>query len=109
MDWVLVDAPCSGTGTLRRNPDMKWKFSKEMLSSLVQEQQQIVQKALSFVRPGGFFVYATCSLLREENEEQLEFFLQKYSLTLLKTFQSLPTKTMDGFFAVCCKKEVPCR
>ncbi len=63
MDWVLVDAPCTGTGTLRRNPDMKWKFQKETLDRLVQEQRTIFKTALNFLAPRGKIVYATCSVL----------------------------------------------
>lgn len=101
MDWVLVDAPCSGTGTLRRNPDMKWRFSKEMVHSLVGQQRQIFGEALDFVKPSGRIVYATCSLLREENEEQLDYFLTTHALRLCgQPFLSTPQAGgMDGFFA----------
>ncbi len=66
---VLVDAPCSGVGTLRRNPDMKWRQSPEQVAALTQQQQEILQSAARLVQPGGRLVYATCSLLREENED----------------------------------------
>lgn len=106
MDWVLVDAPCSGTGTLRRNPDMKWKFSEEMLRRLVSEQRVIFKQALSYVKPGGHIVYATCSVLKEENSEQQAHFLQTYPIELASSpFQSFPEAgKMDGFFAVTFRK-----
>lgn len=66
---VLVDAPCSGLGTLRRNPDMKWRQSPEKVQQLAAQQLEILQSAARLVQPGGSLVYATCSLLREENEE----------------------------------------
>lgn len=102
MDGVLVDAPCSGTGTLRRNPDMKWKFTKEMVARLVGEQRSIFEKALSFVKPGGRIVYATCSLLAEENQQQMEHFLKTYPIKLEgEPFQCLPENGgKDGFFGV---------
>ncbi len=101
MDWVLADVPCSGTGTLRRNPDMKWKFDDEMVPRLVGLQRQIFEKAFSYVKPGGKIVYGTCSLLKEENQQQVEHFLATYDLELLEEpFQTLPSKGgMDGFFA----------
>lgn len=102
MDWVLVDVPCSGTGTLRRNPDMKWKFSEEMLQRLLGQQRSIFEKALSFLKPGGHIVYGTCSLLNEENQDQMEHFLKTYPLKrAAPPFQSLPAVgEMDGFFGV---------
>ncbi len=105
VDWVLVDAPCSGTGTLRRNPDMKWKFQQEHLLSIVEEQRQIFENALQFVKPGGHIVYATCSLLSEENEEQVTYFLKTYSLEMEKVLKLEQTLGgMDGFFGVVFKK-----
>jgi 16S rRNA C967 or C1407 C5-methylase (RsmB/RsmF family) len=106
MDWILVDAPCSGTGTLRRNPDMKWKFDPQMVERLVGQQRIIFEKALSFLHPDGHIVYATCSLLKEENQTQLEHFLSTYSLVMEgELFQTLPTRGgMDGFFGVVLKR-----
>lgn len=106
MDWVLVDAPCTGTGTLRRNPDMKWKFNVPMLERLVGQQRTIFEKALSYMKPDGRIVYATCSVLKEENECQLEHFLKTYNLELAgDVFQSLPVRDgMDGFYGVVLKK-----
>lgn len=100
MDWVLVDAPCTGTGTMRRNPDMKWRFTEETLVRLVGQQRTIFEKALSFLKPGGRIVYATCSILKEENEEQVAHFQKTYGLEVEgELFQSIPKLGgMDGFF-----------
>ena len=68
LDRVLVDAPCSGLGTLRRNPDMKWRQSPAAVAELVQRQQAILASAARLLKPGGRLVYATCSLLDAENE-----------------------------------------
>lgn len=101
MDWVLVDAPCSGSGTIRRNPDMKWNFSMKKLRELTGMQRSIFEKALSYMHPNGHIVYATCSLFEDENEAQVEHFLKTYNLKLQGyPFKSLPSKgEMDGFFA----------
>jgi len=106
MDWVLVDAPCTGTGTLRRNPDMKWKFDEEMLIRLQGQQRVIFEKALSFLHPKGKIVYGTCSLLKAENEIQLEHFIKTYDLCIdEEPWDSLPTEGgMDGFFGVVLKR-----
>ncbi len=100
MDWVLVDAPCSGTGTLRRNPDMKGKFDQEMLTRLTGQQRTIFEKALSYVKPGGHIVYSTCSILNEENQDQIEHFAKTYPIELKGApFSSIPrVGGMDGFF-----------
>jgi 16S rRNA (cytosine967-C5)-methyltransferase len=68
IDRVLVDAPCSGLGTLRRNPDLKWRQSPKALEELGVKQAAILESAARLVKPGGRLVYATCSLLRRENE-----------------------------------------
>ncbi|MCH9634644.1 MAG: Ribosomal RNA small subunit methyltransferase B [Chlamydiae bacterium] len=100
MDWVLVDAPCSGSGTYRRNPDLKWKFSKEMLENLIETQRMIVKEAMSYLKPQGRLVYATCSLFQEENEKQVDYFEKNLSLKL--DGEVIKTKNkyaeMDGFF-----------
>jgi 16S rRNA (cytosine967-C5)-methyltransferase len=69
IDRVLVDAPCSGLGTLRRNPDLKWRQSPEAVQEMTVKQAAILQSASRLLKPGGRLVYATCSLLPQENEE----------------------------------------
>ncbi|MBU6497323.1 MAG: RsmB/NOP family class I SAM-dependent RNA methyltransferase, partial [Rhodospirillales bacterium] len=75
FDRVLVDAPCTGTGTWRRNPDARQRLAERDLSELVEKQGAILAQAARLVRKGGRVVYATCSLLTEENEAQVERFL----------------------------------
>ena len=74
IDRVLVDAPCSGLGTLRRNPDLKWRQSPKAVEELVAKQTAILASAARLLKPGGRLVYATCSLLRRENEAVAEAF-----------------------------------
>lgn len=78
IDRVLVDAPCSGLGTLRRNPDLKWRQSPQSVAELVPKQQAILQSAARLLKPGGRLVYATCSLLKAENEAVAEGFGQSH-------------------------------
>ncbi len=106
MDWVLVDTPCSGSGTLRRNPDMKWKFSPEDLTRLVLLQREIFQEALQYLKPGGKIVYSTCSIFPQENEEQARYFEENFNVESLPPhFFSFPAKGgMDGFFAATFKR-----
>lgn len=101
MNAILLDVPCSGSGTLRRNPDMKWKITREMLESLILKQRQIFSEVLKFLQPKGRIVYATCSIFPEENEKQISFFMKKYNLKLVKSpFLSFPQEgQMDGFFS----------
>lgn len=100
MNWVLADVPCSGSGTLRRNPDMKWKFSLPSLEKLFEEQREIFADALTYLAPGGTIVYATCSVFPQENQQQIDFFTKNYPLLCQKQFQSSPKNgEMDGFFA----------
>lgn len=76
-DAVLIDAPCSGSGTWRRNPDAKWRLTAESLDKLHQVQAEILDRAAAHVRPGGRLIYATCSLLRSENEDAISAFLSR--------------------------------
>jgi 16S rRNA (cytosine967-C5)-methyltransferase len=75
MDAVLVDAPCTGTGTWRRRPDAKWRLSERALADRVAEQAALLVAAARYVKPGGRLVYVTCSHLPEENQEQVGTFL----------------------------------
>lgn len=92
-DWVLVDAPCTGAGTWRRNPDMKWRTSPKDLEELCHRQRQILSSAARLVKPGGYLVYATCSLFREENESQIDAFLvDNLKFTVASIFPSWNSK-----------------
>ena len=75
IDRVLVDAPCSGLGTLRRNPDLKWRQSPRAIDELAVKQRAILSAAATMLKPGGRLVYATCSVLAQENREVVEEFL----------------------------------
>lgn len=100
-DLVLVDAPCSGTGTLRRNPELKWRMTPSALEELVPKQRAILSAAARLVKPKGALVYSTCSLLRRENEAVVEAFStanpQFGPPSLLKLRPDLDG--CDGFFA----------
>ncbi|MET3560124.1 16S rRNA (cytosine967-C5)-methyltransferase [Bartonella japonica] len=79
MDIVLLDAPCSGTGTWRRRPDTKWRLTLEQVKQRQTEQRDILNKAIDYLKPNGRLVYITCSLFVDENEAQISHFLQKHS------------------------------
>jgi len=89
-DRVLVDAPCSGLGTLRRNPDLKWRQSEASVAELAGKQAAILAAAAKLLRPGGRVVYATCSLLGEENEAVVDAFLAAHpDFTLIPAASAL--------------------
>lgn len=77
MDAILIDAPCTGTGVLRRNPDAKWKITPEMVREMAAKQRAIIAHYAPLLKIGGRLVYATCSLLAEENEQVVEAFLKE--------------------------------
>jgi 16S rRNA (cytosine967-C5)-methyltransferase len=102
FDLVLVDAPCTGTGTWRREPDKRWRHLGPSLDELRVMQREILENASKLVKPGGRLVYATCSLLNEENEEQVKTFTQNFvGFTVTGEFLRLSTaeNDTDGFFA----------
>ncbi|MEZ4216081.1 MAG: 16S rRNA (cytosine(967)-C(5))-methyltransferase RsmB [Myxococcota bacterium] len=78
FDRVLVDAPCSGLGSLRRNPDARWRIRPADVEALADLQRRILDRAAAVVRPGGVLVYSTCTLLPEENERQADAFAQRH-------------------------------
>jgi 16S rRNA (cytosine967-C5)-methyltransferase len=76
---VLVDAPCSGTGTLRRNPEIRWRIQPSDIAELSSKQGRILAHATEMVRPGGILLYSTCSLERDENEAVVAEFVKKHA------------------------------
>lgn len=101
-DKVLIDAPCSGLGVLRRNPDAKWKLQPEFLDKIRATQKDLLESYSRMVKPGGDLVYATCSILPSENELQVKAFLASEAgkdFTLLNEERILPSKSgYDGFY-----------
>jgi 16S rRNA (cytosine967-C5)-methyltransferase len=94
FDRILIDAPCSGTGTLGRNPEIKWRIQPSDIARFPTLQRAILDQALPFLALGGRLVYSTCSLEREENEEVVE------GLPVISTHHRLPGRDPgDGFFA----------
>ncbi|QDY69389.1 RsmB/NOP family class I SAM-dependent RNA methyltransferase [Qingshengfaniella alkalisoli] len=99
FDAVVVDAPCSGSGAWRRNPDGKWSLTPGRLNDLVTLQSDILDKAARLVAPGGALIYMTCSLLEEENTGQIRSFLERHPSATLDCGRSLtPLDGGDGFF-----------
>lgn len=78
FDRVLVDAPCSGSGTWRRNPELKWRLSESDLQEIMAKQKDILERACHLVKPGGHLIYATCSLYADENQNQISAFLASH-------------------------------
>lgn len=101
-DRVLIDAPCSGLGVLSRNPDAKWKLQPEFLKKIKQTQSEILESYAKMVKPGGKLVYATCSILPSENQEQVKIFLAKEigkEFTFIKDKKILSSESgFDGFY-----------
>jgi 16S rRNA (cytosine967-C5)-methyltransferase len=125
IDRVLVDAPCTGFGTLRRNPDLKWRQTPQDLAELTAKQARILASAATLVKPGGRLVYATCSVLPEENDAIVDAFLASHAGFVAKstaaelaragialdTGERLrlrpDTHGCDGFFAAVLEREAP--
>ncbi|SFZ92534.1 16S rRNA (cytosine967-C5)-methyltransferase [Flaviramulus basaltis] len=101
-DRVLIDAPCSGFGVLRRNPDAKWKLQPDFIEKIKKTQQEILQQYSKMVKVGGQLVYATCSVLPSENQKQIDIFLTSESgkdFTFVKDKKVLSHKSgFDGFY-----------
>ena len=106
FDWILVDAPCSASGTWRRNPDALWRFSEKDTKELCQLQQKILHQAHFSLRENGHLVYATCSWNHNENEKQIEQFLQSHpGFSLVKqTMLGSPDLNADTMFVAVMKK-----
>ncbi len=106
FDAILLDVPCSATGTIRKNPDLKWIPSPEKLLAQTSLQRQLLDHAKTHLKPGGVLIYATCSLEVEENELQIEQFLEKNPDFMMLPFNQvsrvpqayLPYLTKEGYF-----------
>jgi 16S rRNA (cytosine967-C5)-methyltransferase len=101
-DLVLLDAPCSGTGVIRRNPDSKWKLSEDFIERVQEIQRDILRRYSQMTKPGGTLVYATCSILPSENLQQVEWFLDEpegKEFTLEEERAIMPSEFgFDGFY-----------
>lgn len=101
-DRVLIDAPCSGLGVMKRNPDSKWKLQPEFIDNIKKVQEEVLQNYSKIVKPGGKLVYATCSVLPSENEEQIKKFLNTEAgkeFTFVKEKKVLAYESgFDGFY-----------
>lgn len=108
FDRVLIDSPCSGLGVLRRNPDTKWKLNPESIASVCELQRDILARYSSMCKPGGLMVYATCSILKRENEEQVKWFLSSKTgkdWSLVSEQRVWPhVHGFDGFYAAVLKR-----
>jgi 16S rRNA (cytosine967-C5)-methyltransferase len=108
-DRVLIDAPCSGLGVLRRNPDAKWKLEPEFIETIKKTQQELLQQYSRMVKPAGQLVYATCSVLPSENREQVDKFLTSDSgkdFTFVKDKKILAHQSgYDGFYMALLEKQ----
>ncbi len=101
-DRVLIDAPCSGLGVLKRNPDSKWKLQPEFIENIKKVQAEVLENYSKIVKPGGKMVYATCSVLPSENQEQIKKFLNTENgknFTFVKDIKVLASESgFDGFY-----------
>lgn len=113
-DKVLIDVPCSGLGIIRKKPEIKWNKTRQQLKDLVPIQREIMENAWQYLKPGGTLVYSTCTLNKEENEENLQWFLSKHNDAEVEkiyignnnnfiynedgSLTILPNDSMDGFF-----------
>ena len=98
-DRLLIDAPCSGLGVLKRNPDSKWKIDEDFINRIKIEQENILQNYSKILKKGGKMVYATCSILPSENREQVRKFLaENTEFALVKEENIMPSDGYDGFY-----------
>lgn len=99
FDRVLLDVPCLGIGVIKRKPDIKWQRRKEDIEAIVELQKKILEACSSYVKPNGYLVYSTCSILKDENEDVVEDFINRNSKwEIVEKHTILPNENQDGFF-----------
>ena len=119
-DKVLIDVPCSGLGIIRKKPEIKWNKTRQQLRDLIEIQRDIMENAWQYLKPNGIMIYSTCTLNKEENEENIKWFLDKHKDAEIekiyignnnnfiynsdKSLTILPNDSMDGFFISKIKK-----
>ena len=105
-DVVLADVPCSGLGVIGHKPDIKLRLKKEDIGELVELQRAILENAVRYVKPGGYLVYSTCTVCRDENDRQIENLLEEHpQWQLMEMKQLFPSSNSDGFFMALLHKE----
>ena len=97
-DAVLLDAPCSGLGTLRKHPEIKYRFAKKDINVHAKKQIAMLRNAARCLKPGGRLVYSTCTVTKEENQDVASELEKSSGINLLEAYQIMPAKTNDGFF-----------
>jgi len=121
FDRVLIDVPCSGIGIIRKTPEIKWSKKRNDLKEIVSVQRKIMENAWQYLKPGGIMIYSTCTLNKEENEENIEYFLEKHRDCEIKrafigkqdnlaynkdgSLTIMPNEYMDGFFVAKLQKK----
>ncbi|MBE6070942.1 MAG: 16S rRNA (cytosine(967)-C(5))-methyltransferase RsmB [Clostridium butyricum] len=121
FDRVLIDVPCSGIGIIRKKPEIKWSKKRNDLKEIVSVQRKIMENAWQYLKPGGIMIYSTCTLNKEENEENIEYFLEKHRDCEIKrafigkqdnlaynkdgSLTIMPNEYMDGFFVAKLQKK----
>ena len=101
FDKILLDVPCLGIGVIKRKPDIKWQRKKEDVIEITKIQQEILKKCSKYLKKGGVLVYSTCSILKEENEEIINKFLEEnneFEVVENGITNIIPDEEKDGFF-----------
>jgi len=104
-DAVILDAPCSGFGIIRRKPDIKYSKTMEDVLNMAELQRQLLTSAATYVKPGGTLVYSTCTIATEENSDNVQWFTDNFDFKLEESTQLMPTDRNDGFFIAKLRKD----
>ena len=99
FDFIIADVPCTASGTLKRNPDIKLHRQQSDIDKFVKTQRKIVTNLWQTLKPGGKLIYITCSIFKEENHDNIEFFKQELNMIkVVRELNILPTEYADGFY-----------